>query len=76
MIKDITSDEMFFAVFCIENLAKQLNIAGEEAYKLLTEKSSVLDDYIIHGYDSLHTQGKEWIINNLTDYMKSEGIIQ
>lgn len=73
--QDITKEQSFFAVFCIESLAAELKIPGEEVYKLLTEKSDILDNYIIRCYDALHTQGREWLVEDLTDYMKREGVL-
>jgi hypothetical protein len=35
----MTPEQSFFAVFCIEMLADELHITGNEVYKLLTEKS-------------------------------------
>ena len=31
-----------FEIFCIENVAQKLGIAGNEAYNLLSEKSHIL----------------------------------
>ena len=66
---------MEFTVFCIENVAEQLNRGGEEIYKLLTEKSDILDDYIIPCYETLHTQGKEYIVNDIIDFMREKGLL-
>ena len=57
--------ELEFAVFCIENTAASLRLKGDEVYRLLTEKSDILDDYIIPCFDALHTQGKEYIVNDI-----------
>ena len=71
----MTKEEMFFAVFCIENLAERLGIGGEEAYQMLAIQSKVLDEYIIPYYDALHTQGKEYIVNDILALMKKEGFL-
>jgi hypothetical protein len=76
MKKDITKDESFFAVFCIESLAEELDIPGDEVYRLLTEKSDILDSYIIPAYESLHTQGEAYIVRELCDVMRERGIIK
>lgn len=55
------SKELEFAVFCIENIAQKLNVNAERVYTALTEKSDILNDYIIPEYDILHTQSKEYI---------------
>jgi hypothetical protein len=74
--KDITKEESFFAVFCIEALAEELKMPGEEVYKLLTEKSTVLDDYVIPCYDTLHTQGEQYIVRELIVVLRERGVIK
>ena len=67
--------ELDFAVFCIENVAEHLGLKGEETYKLLAEKSDILDNYIIPCYDALHTQGKEYIVNDITELLREKGLV-
>jgi hypothetical protein len=71
----MTINELEFAVFCIENTADELGLCGAELYRLLTEKSSILDDYIIPSYDVLHTQGKEYIVDDIIGYMREKGLV-
>ena len=70
----MNTKELEFAVFCIENGADELGLTGAEIYRFLTEKSGILDDYIIPSYDTLHTQGKEYIINDIIEYMREKGL--
>ena len=63
-----------FTVFCIESVAEHLGLKGEEVYKLLTEKSDILDNYIIPCYDALHTQGKEYIVNDIVEIVHEKGL--
>ncbi|MDR1048435.1 MAG: DUF3791 domain-containing protein [Synergistaceae bacterium] len=67
-------DQLDFAVFCVENVAERLGIEGSKVYQLLTSGSRLLDNYIIPGYDALHTQGKDYIVNDVIDYMREEGL--
>ena len=67
--------ELEFTVFCIENVAEQVGFKGNEIYKLLSEKSDILDGYIIPCYDTLHTQGKEYIVNDIVGYMGEKGLL-
>ena len=53
------TDELEFAVFCIENVAIRLDKNAEDVYKALTEKSDILSSYIIPEYEMLHTQSKD-----------------
>ena len=57
-------DELEFAIFCIENLAELLNIDGKKMYRLLTEDSNILYDYIVPNYEVLHSQDKGYILDD------------
>ena len=72
----MTPEQSFFAVFCIESLSDELGVKGDEIYALLTKKSNILDSYIIPNYDSLHTQGKGYIVDELTSLMEKYGVIK
>ncbi len=70
----VNKDELDFAVFCIENIAEYLNINAADVYRLLTDDSKILDEYIIQYYDALHTQGKEYIVNDIIECIRNEGL--
>jgi hypothetical protein len=72
----MTKDELEFAIFCIENLAGRIDAGGEVVYKLLTQDGNLLDTYIISNYAALHTQGKEYIVNDLVEIMRKEGLLK
>lgn len=40
----------------------------------LAEKSNILNDYIVPEYEMLHTQGKEYIVNDIIEVMKERGV--
>lgn len=66
--------ELEFAIFCVENVAIKLNVSAEKIYDALTEKSDILNSYIVPCFDVLHTQGKDYIVNDILDVMKERGI--
>ena len=70
----MNTNELKFVVFCIENVAEYLELKGDEVYKLLTEQSDILDNYIIPCTDALHTQGKEYIVNDIIEVMREKGL--
>ncbi len=74
--QNFSRKELEFAVFCIENIAENLGKSGNEVYKMLTEKSDILDSYVIPCYDVLHTQGKNYIVNDILDYMKKREVLK
>lgn len=68
-------NELEFAIFCIENIAVVLKKTAKEVYDLLTVKSNILYEYIVPEYEMLHTQGKEYIVNDIVDFMRESGVI-
>ena len=66
--------ELEFAVFCIENVAVKLGVDAEWVYQAFTEKSNILNGYIVPEYEVLHTQGREYIVDDLLDVMKERGV--
>lgn len=68
------SRELEFAVFCIENVAQKLGKNAEEIYKIFKDQSNILNEYIVPEYEILHTQSKEYIVDELIDVMKERGI--
>lgn len=67
--------ELEFAVFCIENIAIKLNSLPEAIYKKLAIDSNILNEYIVSEYGVLHTQSKEYIINDIIELMQEKGVI-
>ena len=67
-------DKIEFAIFCIENVAEKMNTDGEKVYVALAEKSDILENYIMEDYDVLHTQGKEYIVDDIIETMKMKGV--
>lgn len=65
--------ELEFIFFCIENTAKKLGVPAERLYDAL-KKSGLLLDYLVANYEALHTQGKDYIVNDLIDTMKDAGV--
>ena len=67
--------ELEFAIFCIENIAIFLKINAQDVYRMLTEESDILYHYIVPEYEMLHTQSKEYIVNDIVDFMKEKGVV-
>lgn len=71
-IKD--KKELEFTVFCVENVAEKLGVPSDEIYKAFTDKSNILNEYILPEYEMLHTQSKEYIVNDIIEIMKERGV--
>lgn len=67
-------EELEFVIFCIENIAARLGVGAETVYNALTEKSGILQEYIVPGYDILHTQSKEYIVEDILEFMRERGV--
>mgnify|MGYP003400912806 CR=1 FL=1 len=68
------ASELEFAVFCIENVAAKLGVNAERVYQAFTEQSDILNGYIVPEYEVLHTQSREYIVDDLLDVMKERGV--
>lgn len=66
--------ELEFAIFCIENVASKLNVNAQKVYEVLSKQTDILNEYIIPEYEVLHTQSKEYIVDDIIDIMKQRGI--
>lgn len=68
------SNELEFAIFCIENVAARLGVDAERVYQAFTQKSDILNGYIVPEYEILHTQSLDYIVEDLLDVMKERGV--
>ena len=68
------SSELEFVVFCIENVATRLGVDAERVYQAFTEQSDILSSYIIPEYEVLHTQSREYIVEDILDVMRERGM--
>ncbi len=66
--------ELEFAIFCIENVASKLNVDAQKVYAALTEQTDILNEYIIPEYEVLHTQSRDYIVDDIIDIMKERGV--
>lgn len=68
------SRELEFAIFCIENVASRLHVDAQNVYVALSEQTNILNDYIIPEYEALHTQSKDYIVDDIIDVMHERGV--
>ena len=47
---------------------------AERVYQAFTEQSDILNSYIVPEYEVLHTQSREYIVDDLLDVMKERGV--
>ena len=70
----MSQNNIDFVTYCIGNLARRLGMDASEVYRLL-KRSGILMEYIVPSYDVLHTFGKEYLMEDLTEYMREKGVL-
>lgn len=65
--------ELTFVVFILHALGQHWNMTTLEVYDILNS-TGILDDYIIKCYDVLHTLGKEYLVEDITEFVREKGI--
>ena len=66
--------ELDFSIFMLYSLASKWGKTPSAVYKILNA-TGILDNYIIACYDVLHTQGKEYLVEDITDYVQEKGVV-
>ena len=67
-----TENELEFSTFIFYSLSDSWNTSPAEVYKVLNS-SGILDGYIIEAYVGLHTVGKEYLVEDITDLVNDRG---
>lgn len=65
--------ELTFVVFILHALGQHWNMTTPEVYDILNS-TGILDDYIIKCYDVLHALGKEFLVEDITEFVREKGI--
>lgn len=65
--------ELTFVVFILHALGQHWNMTTPEVYEILNT-TGILDDYIIKCYDVLHKLGKEYLVEDITEFVREKGI--
>ena len=66
-------NELSFSIFMLYALAEIWKKTPAAVYHILNS-TGILDDYIIAGYDMLHTQGKEYLVEDITEFAREKGV--
>ncbi len=65
--RDVPKEVFEFYTYCLENYAICKGISGMRAWLFFKELGT--DEYIIDNYDLLHTQGVDYILDDIQRYM-------
>lgn len=62
-----------FITFAIGSVAERLQKSPSEIYKIFRQ-SNVIAGYLIPAYDVLHTFGRQYLVDDLLDFMQEKGV--
>lgn len=62
-----------FITFAIRSIAERLQKSPSEIYKIFRQ-SNVIAGYLIPAYDVLHTFGRQYLVDDLLDFMQEKGV--
>ena len=68
---DMSREELTFTVFLIHQLAETWGQSPSQVYERLV-KAHILDEYVIRHYDVLHTLGRDYLIDDITSFLKEK----
>ena len=63
-----TQDIAYFISFCIEQYKNGKKLTGAEAMRQLDEYHAL--DYLSEHYDTIHTQSRQWIMEDIDEFIK------
>lgn len=66
-------NELSFSIFILYSLADKWKKTSADVYNILNS-TGILDNNIIPGYDVLHTLGKEYLVEDITEYVREKGV--
>ena len=61
---------MAFVATCIETTARFLNVSYKEIFTRM-KKVGMIENYIFKNYETLHTQSREYIAENMVECLKN-----
>lgn len=61
-------DIALFVAFCIEEYGAAKGMGGEQVLDLFSRYGLV--DYLSESYGVLHTQGRQWLMEEIDEYIK------
>ena len=70
---DSTQREIGFSVFVLYRLAEHWGRPVPDVYQTL-KRVDALEDYVIPFHDVLHTLGEEYLVEDLTEYVRLRGV--
>ena len=70
----MSDKQIEYSVFCIENVAQRLGKSGSEVFQILNS-SGLLHSNIIPSYEALHTQSKQYIVDEIVSVLRERNLV-
>ena len=71
--KYMDKDILEFVTYAIGSVAERVHKSPAEIYKLFM-KLNIIAGYLIPAYDVLHTFGRQYLVDDLLDFMQEKGV--
>lgn len=62
--------KLAFAASCVEGAARKLGVPYIEVYERM-KKVELIDNYILKHYDTLHTESREYLIEDIIECLNN-----
>lgn len=62
--------KLSFAASCVEGLARRTGKPYSEVYSRMS-KTGVIENYILPHYDTLHTESREYVLDDVMEYIEN-----
>ena len=69
----MSKDCFEFVIYMIHACARKCHKTPLEVYRIIESKGCV-SEYLVPFYDILHTQGVNYIVDDIIGYMKNRGV--
>lgn len=66
--------DLNFTIYCVGIVAESLGMDARDVYRLM-QKGDMIMGYIVPCFDVLHSFSRDYIIQDLTQMMKTKGLI-
>ena len=69
----MSKESFSFVIYMIHACANQWGKVPSDVYKLL-QHTGCIDNYLVPHYDILHTQGTDYIVEDINEYLGIRGV--
>ena len=62
-----------FVIYMIHACSNRWNRSPKQVYRRLKD-TGCIDGYLVHHYDILHTQGTDYVVDDIQEYLNVRGV--